>query len=110
MRGAAYYRCLHITARSALAACIVCALTKSAAADFRLCNNTGSRVGVAIGYKDAEAWTTEGWWNLPSHMYETMLKGNLAARYYYVYAVDYDHGGGAGVFVHPRPRLYDPRC
>jgi hypothetical protein len=36
-------------------------LTKSAAADFRLCNNTGSRVGVAIGYKDAEAWTTEGW-------------------------------------------------
>jgi Protein of unknown function (DUF1036) len=26
-------------------------------------------------------------------MCETMLKGNLAARYYYVYAVDYDHGG-----------------
>jgi uncharacterized membrane protein len=58
-----------------------------------MCNNTGSRVGVAIGYKDAEDWTTEGWWNLPSHTCETMLKGNLAARYYYVYAVDYDHGG-----------------
>jgi uncharacterized membrane protein len=26
-------------------------------------------------------------------MCETILKGNLAARYYYVYAVDYDHGG-----------------
>jgi uncharacterized membrane protein len=25
-----------------------------AKADFRLCNNTGSRVGVAIGYKDNE--------------------------------------------------------
>jgi uncharacterized membrane protein len=67
-------------------------LTKSAAADFRLCNNTGSRIGVANGYEDAEDWATEGWWNLPSHMCETMLKGDLAARYYYVYAVDYDHG------------------
>ena len=93
MRGVAYYRCVHITARSAVAACLICALTKSAAADFRLCNNTGSRVGVAIGYKDAEDWTTEGWWNLPSHMCETMLKGNLTARYYYIYAVDYDRGG-----------------
>ena len=37
-----------------------------AAADFRLCNNTASRVGIAIGYKDANGWTTEGWWNLPS--------------------------------------------
>ena len=93
MRGAALYRCVHITASSAVAACLICILTKSAAADFRLCNNTGSRVGVAIGYKDAEDWTTEGWWNLPSHLCETMLKGNLTARYYYIYAVDYDHGG-----------------
>ena len=64
-----------------------------AAADFRLCNNTGSRVGVAVGYKDAEGWTTEGWWNLPSRTCETVLKGNLVARFYYVYAIDYDHGG-----------------
>jgi uncharacterized membrane protein len=64
-----------------------------AAADFRLCNNTASRVGVAVGYKDSEGWTTEGWWNLPSRTCETVLKGNLVARYYYVYAIDYDHGG-----------------
>ena len=61
---------------------------------FSTVNNTGSRVGVAIGYKDAEDWTTEGWWNLPSHMCETMLKGNLTARYYYIHAVDYHRGGG----------------
>ena len=30
------------------------ALATPAAADFRLCNNTASRVGVAVGYKDAE--------------------------------------------------------
>jgi uncharacterized membrane protein len=64
-----------------------------ALANFRLCNNTSSRVGVAIGYKDAQGWTTEGWWNLPSRTCETILKGNLVARYYYVYAVDYDRGG-----------------
>jgi uncharacterized membrane protein len=64
-----------------------------AAADFRLCNNTASRVGVAVGYKDADGWTTEGWWNLPARTCETVLKGNLVARFYYVYAIDYDHGG-----------------
>jgi len=69
------------------------ALSSPAAADFRLCNNTGSRVGIAIGYKDAEGWTTEGWWNLPARSCETVLKGNLVARYYYVYGIDYDRGG-----------------
>jgi uncharacterized membrane protein len=64
-----------------------------AAADFRICNNTGSRVGLALGYKDTEHWTTEGWWNLSARTCETILRGTLAARYYYVYAVDYDRSG-----------------
>ena len=76
-----------------LALLALTALATPAAADFRLCNNTASRVGVAVGYKDAEGWTTEGWWNLPSRTCETVLKGNLVARFYYVYAIDYDHGG-----------------
>ena len=58
-------------------------------ADFHLCNNTGSRVGIAIGYKDPEGtWVTEGWWNLASRSCETVLKGTLVARYYYIYAID----------------------
>jgi uncharacterized membrane protein len=64
-----------------------------AAADFRLCNNTSSRVGIALGYKDAEGWTTEGWWNVSSRSCETLLKGALVARFYYIYALDYDRGG-----------------
>ncbi len=64
-----------------------------ALADFRLCNNTGSRVGVAIGYKDQEGWVTEGWWNITPRTCETLLRGALVARYYYIYAVDYDRGG-----------------
>jgi len=76
-----------------LAAAALAASTSPAAADFRLCNNTASRVGIAIGYKDSDGWTTEGWWNLPARTCETVLKGNLVARYYYVYAIDYDRGG-----------------
>ena len=72
---------------------VLAASASRAEADFRLCNNTASRVGVAVGYKDADGWTTEGWWNLPARTCETVLKGNLVARYYYVYAIDYDRGG-----------------
>jgi uncharacterized membrane protein len=64
-----------------------------AAADFRLCNNTSNRVGIAMGYKENEGWTTEGWWNLPARSCETVLRGSLVARFYYIYAVDYDRGG-----------------
>src|ERR1700749_258136 len=76
-----------------LAFVVLCLWNNPAAADFRLCNNTGSRVGIALGYKDAEGWTTEGWWNLSARSFGTLLKGLLVARYYYVYAVDYDRGG-----------------
>ncbi|HVU43301.1 MAG: DUF1036 domain-containing protein [Xanthobacteraceae bacterium] len=90
-----------IITKAAVSALLLCAFTllgltasvRPAEANFRLCNNTASRVGVAIGYKDAHGWTTEGWWNLPARSCETVLKGNLVARYYYVYAVDYDRGG-----------------
>jgi len=74
-------------------ALFLCLCGSPAAADFRLCNNTSSRVGIALGYKDAEGWTTEGWWNVSSRACETLLKGTLVARFYYIYALDYDRGG-----------------
>ena len=78
-----------------LVACtlLAAAFARPAAADFRLCNNTSSRVGIALGYKDAEGWTTEGWWNVSSRSCETLLRGTLVARFYYIYALDYDRGG-----------------
>lgn len=72
---------------------LLCIWASPASADFRLCNNTSSRVGIALGYKDAEGWTTEGWWNISSRSCETLLRGTLVARYYYIYAIDYDRGG-----------------
>jgi uncharacterized membrane protein len=77
----------------ALALASLCLWNSPAAADFRLCNNTSSRVGIALGYKDAEGWTTEGWWNVSSRACETLLRGTLVARFYYIYALDYDRGG-----------------
>ena len=77
----------------ALATFAIALGVQPAHADFRLCNNTGSRVGVALGYKDAEGWMTEGWWNISARSCETLLRGSLVARFYYVYAVDYDRGG-----------------
>jgi uncharacterized membrane protein len=88
-----HYAKRSITGAVALTAATLAFSACSALADFRLCNNTGSRVGVALGYKDAEGWTTEGWWNVSSRSCETLLRGALVARYYYIYAVDYDRGG-----------------
>ncbi|WP_425514903.1 DUF1036 domain-containing protein [Ancylobacter lacus] len=76
-----------------LAAAALLLAAGPAAADFRLCNRTDSRVGIAVGYKDGDAWATEGWWNVNANSCETLLRGDLVARFYYVYAVDYDLGG-----------------
>jgi uncharacterized membrane protein len=80
-------------AGTALVAAAFMLSAEPARADFRLCNNTGNRVGIAIGYKENEGWTTEGWWNISARGCETVLRGALVARFYYIYAVDYDRGG-----------------
>ena len=65
-------------------------------ADLKLCNKTPSRVGVALGYKDKDGWASEGWWNVGPNNCESLLKGPLIARYYYIFAIDYDKGGSWG--------------
>ncbi|MFN0193337.1 MAG: DUF1036 domain-containing protein [Aestuariivirga sp.] len=86
-------RALTVAAAAALS---VCVWGEPARADLKLCNNTASRVGVAIGYKDKEGWASEGWWTAEPQKCLTLLKGGLIARYYYVYAVDYEKGGSWG--------------
>lgn len=81
------------SAAAASVAVLTVCFASPAAAKFRLCNNTSSRVGVAIGYKATKGWITEGWWNFPPRTCETMLHGALVARFYYIYAIDYDRGG-----------------
>ncbi len=66
----------------------------AARAELTVCNTTASRIGLALGYKSARGWTTEGWWNIAAQTCESLLKGPLTKRYFYVYAVDYERGGG----------------
>ena len=84
---------------------------RPASADLKLCNNTPSRVGVALGYKDKNGWASEGWWNIDPKGCEVLLTGNLIARYYYIYAIDYDKGGswGGKAFMCTRDKLFTIR-
>jgi uncharacterized membrane protein len=68
------------------------AATGTAHADFRLCNNTANRVSIALAYTDADGWVSEGWWNVKASGCETLVRGPLAAEFYYAYAMD-ERGG-----------------
>ena len=57
----------------------------AARADFRLCNNLDPRRRRHRLHR-RQGWVTEGWWNLKPSDCETLLRGPLAAHFYYVYA------------------------
>lgn len=76
-----------------------CALVlqpEPARADFRICNDTKSLVGVALGYFEKGKWVTEGWWQVPGETCESLIEGDLDSRFYYLYAEDADRGGQWG--------------
>src|SRR5229473_2434357 len=50
-------------------------------------------VRLTAGLLPALALVFLCWWNVSSRACETLLKGTLVARYYYIYALDYDRGG-----------------
>lgn len=64
-----------------------------AKADFRVCNATQNLVGVAIGYRAADGWKSEGWWQIEGSKCKTLIEGTLSSRYYYLYAEDAERGG-----------------
>lgn len=64
-----------------------------AKADFRVCNDTKSLVGVSLGYNIDGKWTTEGWWQIPGETCSSLLEGDLNSKFYYIYAEDADRGG-----------------
>ena len=58
-------------------------LATPALADLEFCNETGATVSIAIGYKDGDSWTSEGWWNPAPGDCVTPAAGALTHRYYY---------------------------
>ncbi|SON57228.1 putative integral membrane protein [Hartmannibacter diazotrophicus] len=98
-----------IMAVAGLAAIVLTCLTSQPAlADLRLCNKTETTVSISIGYKSKKGWTTEGWWNIPGAKCNTLIPGPLAARYYYIYAVDAKQGGewGGKAFMCTRRKMF----
>ncbi len=79
--------------RPALASlALTIAAPAAARADFRVCNNSSERVSISVAYTDGQSWISEGWWNLKGSACEVLLRGSLAAQFYYVYAMD-ERGG-----------------
>ena len=70
----------------ALAAAAACAV-HAAEAGFTVCNETGIRTSVAVGFLDPEAgWTAEGWWNVEPHECAVTVGPPLVGDYVYVVA------------------------
>ncbi|WP_421694226.1 DUF1036 domain-containing protein [Aestuariivirga sp.] len=75
-------------------------LVLPARAELKLCNSTNGQVGLAVGYKNEQGWFSEGWWTVEAGKCAALVKGDLIARYYYIYAVDLkDHGVWGGTSV-----------
>lgn len=67
--------------------------TTDARADFRICNDTSSLVGAALGYRESGKWISEGWFQIPPETCSSLIEGELSSRFYYIYAEDADSGG-----------------
>ena len=80
--------------RIPILAALACAtvLAAPARADFRICNQTPNRVSISLAYSEGANWVSEGWWNLKPTDCQALLRGALAAEFYYVYAMD-ERGG-----------------
>jgi len=59
-------------------------------ADFRVCNATQRKVGVAVGYRARTGWISEGWWQIEPSSCKAVINGDLSSRFYYLYAEDAD--------------------
>ncbi|MEM7290645.1 MAG: DUF1036 domain-containing protein [Pseudomonadota bacterium] len=67
--------------------------TTDARADFRICNDTDSLVGAALGYRQQGIWISEGWFQISAESCSSLIEGDLNSRFYYIYAEDADRGG-----------------
>ena len=66
---------------------VLAASTLPSHADFTVCNKSGEKLSVAIGYKSGKmGWVSEGWWNIDRKKCEDVITGKLESQYYYVYA------------------------
>ncbi|MGQ0742524.1 MAG: DUF1036 domain-containing protein [Alphaproteobacteria bacterium] len=75
-------------------ALILLTLGAPAEAAFNVCNKTDHATDVAFGFFDGKYWSSRGWWTVPPRSCTKLLNDNLLARYYYLFAVHHEVGGG----------------
>ncbi|MGD1934108.1 MAG: DUF1036 domain-containing protein [Candidatus Phaeomarinobacter sp.] len=68
--------------------------TPTASASLDVCNESTRRVGIALGYYSQDVWVSEGWWHVDGGDCAPVINSDLSARYYYLFAIDFDAGGG----------------
>ena len=59
-----------------------------ARADLRVCNDSSNAVSIALGYRSANGWQSEGWWVAPPSKCAIIFQGDLNSRFYYLYVAD----------------------
>jgi uncharacterized membrane protein len=70
----------------------------SALADLRVCNRSPTNISVSVGWQDPNyGWTSWGWRNLTPGSCESLVRGAVHSRVYYLYAT-----GPNGQFWGPR--------
>jgi uncharacterized membrane protein len=80
--------------RRLLLALILFGLATPAEAALGVCNKTGHSTDIALGFYDGKQWSSRGWWTVAPGDCVQVVNENLVARYYYIYAVQRDVGGG----------------
>lgn len=69
--------------RSVLLGAVCVVLPVSAFAELEVCNQSEVTASVAIGYRGAQGWTSEGWWNVAAGSCATVVSGDLPLSRYY---------------------------
>ena len=80
----------------AIAGVLPVAVIAPARAELTVCNDSASRVGIAVGYEQEKKMVTEGWWNLKPGTCDSIIPDPLNGRFYYLFARDWDKGGTWG--------------
>ncbi len=79
----------------------------AAQAGLEICNDTGDKQSISIGYKGDDDWTSEGWWNVEPGECVQPVSGDLKKRYYYLRAeVDGGEFEGGNYYFCTTPTEY----